>query len=179
MFNKTLNIILMKKFMYIAFICSFGLFTCSSDDDNNSGRMDDDPQTFHYSLRVNGDGYSDELFEFFRDSVENSNIGLKFTSRDNPNNSLYFVLPNPIETFQYGIAPYVNGETSVSSIILQGDGIYLSQDGNVFISDIITDGNCTTIVGSLNINYRRQDNAPGNINVQCSFEVPTTSICDE
>ncbi|WP_323788891.1 hypothetical protein [Psychroserpens sp.] len=169
----------MKKFMYCLLIFTSVLFACSSDDSTNDQMMDGDPQIFHYSLRVNGDGFNDELFSFYRDSIESSNIGLKFTSRDNPNNSLYFVLPSPIDTFQYGIAPYVNGETSVSSIILQDNGIYLSQDGNVFISEIITDGNCTTIKGSLNINYRRQDNAPGNINVQGSFEVPTSSICDE
>jgi hypothetical protein len=170
----------MKKLILSITILATMLFSCSSsdDDDDNGNNPPNNTLIGHYSLRINGDGLNDELFTFDRDTIEGGNLGLKFTSSDNSSNSLFFALPNAQEGIQYSIAPYVNNTTSTSSIILSGNGVYLSVDGNVFINEIETNGDCATYKGNFTINYRRQDNTPGNINVQGSFEVPIASICD-
>lgn len=167
----------MKKLVFTTFILATLIFSCSSSDDSDGGPQDPMLQG-HYSLRVNGDGFNDELFTFDRDTIEGGNLGVKFTSSDNSNNSLFFAIPSVNEGTQYSIAPYVSNTTSTSSMILSGSGIYLSEDGNVFITEVIVDGNCATYVGSFSINYRRQDNTPGTINVQGSFDVPVASVCD-
>jgi len=160
----------MKNLFYM--LC-FGLLlvACSSSDDDDD--MDDDTQNAHYSLIVNGDGLLNERFELSRDALEGGDIGLKFTSSDNDNNFLYFVLPHPIEISQYNIDAYNINNASVSSINIIGSGIYLSVDGTVTLTEVITGANCIdNYIGSLNINYRRQNDAPGSINVQGTFNVP-------
>lgn len=151
--------------------------SCSSNDDSNDD-MDDNSLIGHYSLRVNGDGFDDELFIFDRDTIEFGNLGIKHISSDTNSNSLFFAIPSSEANSQYTIIPYVNNTTNTSSVILSENGIYLSEDGTIFIEDIIMDGNCFTYKGSLDINYRRQDNNPGTINIQGSFEVPVASVCD-
>ncbi|MEW4924634.1 hypothetical protein [Algibacter sp. 2305UL17-15] len=165
----------MKQLFFLLFF-SLIFVSCSSSEDNNDD-MDNMLQG-HYSLRINGDGFNDELFIFDRDTIEFGNLGIKHICSDNSSNSLFFAIPSADKDSQYTIVPFASNTTSTSSVILSGNGVYLSEDGNIFIDEIITDGNCFTYKGSLNINYRRQDNKPGTINIQGSFEVPVASICD-
>ena len=165
----------MKKLVILFSLVSL-VFSCSSNDDNND---DGDPGMLqgHYTLRINGDGLSDEIYLMDRDTVEGGSLGLKFTASDNNGNSLFFAIPTAEEGTQYSIVPYVSGTTSTASIILQGNGIYLSEDGNVTLTevDINFEENCQITKGNFSINFRRQDNQPGTINVQGSFDVPTYS----
>lgn len=167
------NFSIMKKIIVLLSLVSLA-FSCSSSDDSNDDDGPMDPVIGHYTLRVNGNGYSDERFEMFRDSIEHNGNNVKYRASDNNFNSLYISLPTPIEiNTQYSIAPYNINNTSVASLIISGDGIYLSEDGNVFFNEIVMDDGCVNYSGNFSINYRRQDNTPGNINVQGSFDVPT------
>ncbi|WCO03139.1 hypothetical protein [Psychroserpens ponticola] len=166
----------MKHFFCLLSLSLF-IFSCSSDDSNYDN--DDKPKSGHYTLIVNGDGLTDKSFVFNRDNILGGDLGLKFTSSDDPNNNLYFVLPPPIEIGNYEIMPYNINNTSVSSVSIMGNGIYLSVDGSITLSEIATADTCVTnYIGTININYRRQDNAPGAINVQGTFDIPPYSYCE-
>jgi hypothetical protein len=165
----------MKKsiiYLSITVFISLLFFNCSSDDSNSDTKNEPILGSGHYSLRINGDGLNDELYEMTRDTIDVSGNGVRFSASDINSNFFNFKLPNPIETLQYSVIEYSIGAVNTSNITLSGNGIYLSEDGTIIISNIITDGQCQTFIGTLNINYRRQDNNPGTINVQGTFEVP-------
>ena len=158
-------------------VLSVTVFCCSKSDDSSDG--DNNPQNGHFSLIVNGDGHTEERFELYRDTVETSSLGLRFFASDDDNNTVYIVLPRPIELDNYGINAYNIYDTSVSSMSIMGNGIYLSTDGYVTFTETASTENCDTdFKGSLNINYRRQDNASGTINVQGTINLPRYTACD-
>jgi hypothetical protein len=166
----------MKKRILGCALFALILTACSTEDDGSETPIGVNLQG-HYSLRVNGAEFNDELFTMDRDTIEAGNLGVKFTASDFSSNSLFFAIPTAEEGNQYSITAYSSNTTSTASLILSQSGIWLSEDGSVTITEIEIDGNCQITKGNFAINFRRQDNQPGTLNVQGSFDVPTYS-CD-
>tara|TARA_R110002033_G_scaffold59870_1_gene109764 strand:- start:250 stop:774 length:525 start_codon:yes stop_codon:yes gene_type:complete len=167
---KPLKLIKMRKIIYLT-VCVFTLFVGCSKSDDADEETDKPKETGDISMRVNGEGFSDTTFEMFRETVGASDGKIRFSAKDDDNNTIDFYLPDPVEKLQYSIAPYVFGNVQTSSVILNKKGIYLSKDGNAYVTDITVNGQCKTYKGSININYRRQDNAPGALNIQGKFDI--------
>jgi len=149
-------------------------YACSSDDDSNDNQMMDPTLEGHYMLRINGNGFNDDLFLFDNDTINPVGSRIVYSSSSNSNDYLSFYLPT-IEEGTYNIIPYVNGENNIASITIHDNGIYLCEDGSITISEVTNNFelNCLIVKGNLNINFRRQDNASGNINVSGTFDVPS------
>ncbi len=169
----------MKLRLIFATLCIV-LFSwaCSSSDDSDDGNpqmMNQDP---HFTLRVNGNGYDDELFSLYRDTINASgNNVLIIASARNVTDYIALRLPT-IEEGTKTIVPYVSGDPNTASFVIQDDGIYLCEDGTITVSEIVgayNSGNCYEMKGSLNINFRRQDNTPGNINISGTFDLPSAA----
>lgn len=168
----------MKTFIYKLFILAaiLTLSACSSSDDSND-EMEKEPEKGHVSLRINGVGLSDATAELTRESITDLGDGrVRIIARNSDGYRLTFTLPSPVEKVQYGIANYSINDSSVSSVTVVDEGIFLSKaGGRLTISNIVENGDCITYTGSLSIDYRRQNNASGEINVQGTFEMPTAA----
>lgn len=170
----------MKKLIYNLILCTAIIsFTSCSNSDDGGSEMEQEPEKGHVSLRINGDGFSDQKAELFREGIQDLGDGrVRILARSTSGYRITITLSAPIEKLQYSIADYNINNSGVSSVTVPGSGIYLSKaGGRVTISDIVESGDCTTYKGSLSITYRRQDNSPGEISVQGSFEMPTEA-CD-
>ncbi len=166
-----------NKLLFFSIIIS--LISCSSSDDNNQEEMEKEPEKGHVSLRINGVGLNDATAELTRESISDLGDGrVRIIARNSDGYRLTFTLPSPVEKVQYGIANYNINDSSVSSVTVVDEGIFLSKaGGRLTISNIVENGDCITYTGSLSIDYRRQNNASGEINVQGTFEMPTEA-CD-
>lgn len=164
------------KLSFILLCFTMLSFSCSSDDSNDDSQMMDPTQEGHFTLRVNGNGYDDELFVFNRDTISGSSNNILFlASSRNFTDYIAFRLPT-IDEGTNTIIPYVNGDINTCSFVIQDDGIYLSEDGTITITESIGEysfGGCYQLKGSMNINFRRQDNTPGTINVSGTFDLPS------
>lgn len=170
----------MKTFIYKLFILTaiFTFSACSSSDDSNDD-MEKEQEKGQVSLRINGVGLSDVKVELLREGIQDLGDGrVRILARNNDGYRVTFTLPSPVEKVQYSIAEYNINNSNVSSVTVVGEGIFLSKaGGRLTISNIIENGDCVTYIGNFSIDYRRQDNSAGEINVQGTFEMPTEA-CD-
>lgn len=157
------------------FIILFGLFiySCSSNDD---GDTMDDPQlnTGHFSLRLNGAGFSDQRVEVFRDTINPTGNKIIFSSSDDLGNGFSFAIPQPLETVQYSIGEYEFVNPSWAVYSGSNSGLFYSENGTVIISGIIDNGeNCSNIQGNLSIDFSLNGDENEILNIQGTFDVPT------
>ncbi|NND62133.1 MAG: hypothetical protein HKN48_02945 [Flavobacteriaceae bacterium] len=161
----------MKQFLIILFGVLL-VTACSSNDDNNTENEEEQNQeTGHFSLRINGDGFSDKLVELYRDTIDFSGRTL-FLSSDDNGNSFAFYVDNPVEEVQYGMGPFDNFGNRARYGSDNG-AVYSSGSGNVIIAEIITVNEiCRRYKGNINVTLEKDSDPGSQISVQGSFDVP-------
>ncbi|GGD09083.1 hypothetical protein GCM10011368_08770 [Hyunsoonleella pacifica] len=166
----------MKKLIYSLFLLSFiiTLTSCSNSDDSDS-QMEQDPEKNFASITINGDGFADLKLELdIVDIIDVENNRVRLDVRNQEGYRITFTLPAPVEKKQYTMIVYNNTMDNISSMSIPGSGIFLSKAGGTLnINEIIEDGDCKIFKGSINVEYDRQDNTPGDITVVGSFEIPS------
>lgn len=166
-----------RPFYYLLiFTLMLGISACSSDSEGGGEeQMQEETGVGDISLRFNGSGLSDETAKLFRENIEELDGGasIRISVRNMAGYRFIYRFPLPIEKLQYSTIDYNINKDFSSSVTVPGTGIFLSKSGGrLTITDIIENGDCVTYKGNLSINYRRQDNSPGELNVQGSFELP-------
>lgn len=174
--NNTQNTTKMKRLLFVLLAIAF-ITACSKDDDNQN---QDPNETGHYSLILNGAGFSDQRVELLKDTVNSVGFGTEFSGSDNLGNTIIVIVPTsgigqtvmdnlPSETDHY---TGLSANTSRFSI---GNNKYLSKDGSFNVNTNDFDDPCAFWKGSLDINYALEG-SDDILNVQGDFAIPA-SLC--
>lgn len=168
---------LMKiRISFIVFCIVTLCYACSSDDSSNEdSQMMDPTLQGHYSLRLNGAGFSDLLVELDRDTINYTGNKIIFRASNNDFSKwISFAIPQPLETVQYSIGEYVFENPSWALFSNNNSELFYSESGTVIISEIINNGeNCSNVKGSLNFELSLDGDGNEIVNIQGTFDIPT------
>ncbi|MBC3758852.1 hypothetical protein H7U19_10585 [Hyunsoonleella sp. SJ7] len=148
--------------------------SCSSNDANDTPKMP--VGNGHYSLVLNGAGYSEQRVELKKDTVNFIGIGTIFNGSDDFNNYFAVVVADSgirsttIETLTTPSEHYTGLKPNVSVFGI-GDNRYLSKNGTFSVLTNDADKPCAYWSGTLDINYALEG-SDDILNVKGTFEIP-------
>jgi hypothetical protein len=171
------------KLIFKGIFACFLIMSCSSDDNNQDTSMNPDI-VGDFSLVLNGNGFNEERFEFFRDTITGAGgNGLLFRAdnddvlgtigdgiqviTDTPNEGSYTITLCPDN--QTGALSITN-----TSVIDLNSERYFSRDGVFRITsyELDFDAQCEIWRGDFDINYTRNGNDGDLVNVTGTFNMP-------
>lgn len=145
----------------------------SSDSDTMQEQQQEQLEGGSANLTINGIGLNNFNVVVDRASlIEDDDSSVRIDITNNEGYRIVFTVAKPILQQQYTMITYNNTMVNISSMSIPEEGIFLSKPGGTLtITNITTDGEETTYSGSFNVDYDRQDNSLGDINVTGTFEI--------
>ncbi|MGC6430850.1 MAG: hypothetical protein ACON5F_07400 [Jejuia sp.] len=165
----------MKSFFFglLVLVSLFITTSCSSSDgDTMQEQQQEQLEGGLANLTINGIGLNNFNVVVDRASLIDEDDSVRIDITNNEGYRIIFTVAKPIIQKQYTMITYNNTMDNISSMSIPVEGIFLSKAGGTLtITNITTAGEGTTYLGNFNVDYDRQDNSPGDINVTGTFEI--------
>lgn len=148
--------------------------SCSESNNDTMEEPQEELESGSADLTINGVGFNNFKVTLTRANVIEDEGSIRLDITNSEGYRIVFTVASPVLQQEYTMIDYNNTMDNISSMSIPEEGIFLSiAGGTLNITSITENGNATTYLASFNVDYDRQNNSPGNINVSGTFEIKT------